>query len=668
MAWLADHASTAWKQAHPLLFGGLRGSDTKLAQETAVEPAKVIPVAKPVVLMMTAPQEEPKTAIVARAPWPTGDLAAAESEPELSAFLAQMDVEPPSQESLPKTDSSPKQKASKPKPPPAPAEKPPATSPAAPVPNFDFLSVGTVEAPPRVTQPAAPDTTSVASKKLPPVKPPPAKPAPKPAAPKAETPAAPQPVSTPPANESAFPSFDFAVPSAAVPVPVEPAAKLTAAPASTSSPALAAKPPFQLPFPLPPRNVLLGGGAAGVFVIGLLGAYLFGWFDSSPGKRPVPPKAASKKAEIWAKPVITVYGEGADYQSLQDALDDVPRFFRPQQSTPDGKPDLRTIQVAEGTHEESILIDGSKSQTAWPEGIVVRGEGTVIFKPKGDGPVLSIKEAMGLTLENLTFDADQHPVGVQIAGYVTGSRVSKLQILGFTEAGLVLHGVQAFGDQFLVEQLRCDANSSSAVGIRVEPHVVGASGDDPNNITIRGCRMNGPFAAGISVKGALPYKVTVRESVFVKAAVGIRFDGPGRWIDFHVTNNSFFQCPIGIAFTTQPDALTGGLMIRRNLFVGTSTAEALVQAGYNEPAFQAMLSDPGGGMEWNWSDRTAPATLAPGEIKLFAANGKRGDAALALASQNPGDAQFLAPTGPSLHKSIPNPREHEKPWIGAIGP
>jgi hypothetical protein len=246
--------------------------------------------------------------------------------------------------------------------------------------------------------------------------------------------------------------------------------------------------------------------------------------------------------------------------------------------------------------------------------------------------------------------------------------VANVCLRGFTEAGLVLQGVSVFGEPVRVERVRCESNSPSAVGFKIEPRLVGSAADDSKNISIAKCRWDGPLAAGVSIHGKGPYALSVQESLFVETAVGIRFESDGRWRDITLTNNTFFRCPIGIVFTAMPNPLTSGLAIRRNLFVGTATAEAVVQSGYDESAFLGMLSDPVHGLEWNWSDRPSPAVPAPGEINLFANQGRRGETGFAFVSTDPKHPQFLAPSQGSPQRSAPGPRGTEKAWVGAIGP
>jgi len=679
LQWLADHADPAWKQAHPKLFGGMRTSDTNLTRDTVAVPAKSVPVVSPILLTMTSGDVEPETEIVPRESWPTGDLAVAvapkEREPELSAFLSQMDSSTSAEK-----DTRPIDQVR----PPASSKvnlKSPATanasrttpSPETPNLSFDFLGSAAAASPSKTPPPKGNGpvgTGPVKAANVPTGKPKSTKTiAPKPAAPKSTSraPAAVTPAAAP--VETAFPNFDFTSRPAAVPTPPMAPPQLVVEPD--------AKPRADIPLVGPiseilktPIAIYAAAGVIGLAMLIGLGGYFLGWFSSESHDGPVrksPPRHLTKSGP-WTVRQIRVYGEDADYQTLQAALADARTHFQPNSTLADGKPDLLTILVAAGTHDEQIQIDGAEGATAWPDGIVIRGEGETIFTSAKDGPVMTLRDVTGLTLENLTIDAGDQPICMELSGFLTNSRVTQLRLRNFTEAGLVLKGAKAFSfdNPLRIEQVTCDAKSASAVGIRVLPSTEGGRTDDSNNVEILRCRLNGPLAAGVSLEGSVPNKIAVRETIFVKNAIGIRLIGPGRWQDFELTNNSFYQCPLGIAFTTMPDPVTSGLKIRRNLFVGTSTAEAIVQAAYNEPAFLAMLID-AAGAEANWSDRAAPAAPAAGEINLFAVNGKRGDVAFAFDSTDPKSPRFLAPTGTSPQRDVPNLREREQPWVGAIG-
>lgn len=652
LQWLADNADHAWKQAHSKLFGGLRGSDTNLAQETVA--AKAIPVAQPIVLTLTAQTDEADTEIVKRAAWPTGDLAQTtakgEGESELTAFLAQVDPTPAVQQPAVKTSPAAKSVKTKSATPAAPAARVAAKKSDPAIPNFDFLGNS-------APAPAATRTKPIPAAKA--AAPAPAKPTSSKIAPKAAPPPAPVP-SPPPAAPSAFPDFNFSMdePAAAPPTPAPPATKPEAPPS--------AEPPMSLSSIFrqqrPPLPILIAAGVIGLALLGTIGGYFLGWFSGSPEVGVKLPKN-TKQSGPWTTRSIQVHGDEADYESLQEALKEAMKHFEPNAVGPDGKPDVLVIHLAEGTYTEQVQIDGSKGKTTWPDGIVVRGEGEVVFTSDKDGPVFSFRNLTGFTLENVTIDAGKKPVGLLLSGFVNDSNLKNLRIRNFTEAGLSLSGVQSFGSQLVVERIRCDSKSESAVGIRVEPYTQDGKSEDSNNVQISRCRLNGPMAAGVDLKGVVLGNVGIRESIFVKTTAGIRFQGPGCWRDFVLTNNTFFQCPTGLLFSTMPDPITSGMAVRRNLFSGCATAEAVVQAGFNDEVFMKMLN---GGVDWNMTDRAAPANAAPNEVNLFGGNGKRG-VGFAFDSVDPKSPKFLAPSAASLQKTAPNPLTGDQQWVGAVG-
>lgn len=656
LQWLVDHAQPAWRQAHAQLLGIARGSDTNVAHETQAMPKVAVPVAKPILITMSGGDPEPETEIVPRQSWPTGDLAVAaapaEREPELSAFLSQMDSAPAVPEA-PRPPASDRKLASKSsvkgK---LPATKPQAVTPAAvePAVSFDFLNPGGPKSPPNPAAPvaAAPSAPPKSAKSA----------APNAVPPKSAPVIATIPEPSPPAENAAFPNFDFSS---------QPATPVVAPPQSSP------KAKIEIPTVGPiseilktPLAIYAAAGMAGLALLIAGAGFFLGWFGSDDGRPPKPPPKNLAKAGPWTVRTLRVYGDGADYQSLQAALLEAQKKFKPKMAGEDGKPDLLTISLAAGTHVEQIQIDGSKGDQQWPDGIVIKGDGDVVLSSDKEGPVLALREVNGLTIENVTIDAGNKPVGVSLSSFVSDNVFARLKLRNFTEAGIVLSGAQAFGvdTPLKIEQATFDAKSASAVGIRVEP--AGRS-DDCSNLEIVKCRFNGPLAAGISFAGNLPNKIAVRESIFVKPAIGIRFNGPGRWQDFEITNNSFYQCPIGIAFAVMPDQLTSGLRIRRNLFAGVTTAEVMVQAGFDPTVWQMIFND-ATALEWNWSDRVAPATAPSGEINIFALNGKRGtDVAYSFESNDPKSPRFLVPSANSPQATAPSPRDREQPWVGAVG-
>lgn len=629
--WLVAHAGAAWKQAHPQLFGGLRSSETHRGLQTTA-----IPIAKPVRLTMTATTETADTEIVTRAAWPTGDLAAEsappETEPQLSAFLAQVQPTSPTENSPAKPTRSsvapPKTKHD---------TKPPSS------PEFEFAA------------PAGPGGGKGAS--------PPAKPLPPKSSPGKSTVAAKSkssssklaaaPKSLPggapvnPADEAAFPSFDFSQPST---TPAEGTPLLR--PEDKTSPAAHGSPADR------PIAVFIAAAVVGLALIGGTVAWLQGMFSPETWSSPTPIGTVKPKTEGS----IRVYGSDADFQSLTEAVHFAQQTFRPR---PGAKSDQFVIEIAPGTYNEQVEIDGRKSETTWPTGIVIRGDGQVVFRSEQDGPVFSLQEVNGLTIENITIDAANRPAAMTVSGFVNDTKLSKLTIRNFTEAGLVLSGVLPFGKPLQVDQVRCESASKSAVGMQIAPSLREGRSEDSSNIAVIRSQFIGPLAAGIAVQGNTPHDVAVRESIFSQCQAGIRFEGAGGWRKIEITNDTFFECGVGIDFTAMPVSSASGMVVHRNLFAKTTSLEVRVQTGYQDGGFRPIFA--AGGLDWNWSDRVDALAPATPEGHVLSGNGKR-SMNFNFESTSPKSPKFLSPSASSPQRSVPNPPTNERDWIGAVGP
>ena len=408
----------------------------------------------------------------------------------------------------------------------------------------------------------------------------------------------------------------------------------------------------------------------------LLGAmYALGWFGGG---------GTSKKPEIvnlppWSsdKREITVGPEG-EYKSIVEALKAVRRRYIPN---PSGT-DMMVVKIAAGTYPENISIDGSVPPSTrrkdkksdkpvdpdWPQGIKLIADGEVILEAPQDVPAIRLKGISRFIVEGISINATGKAVGVEVSDDMPESRLSGLKITGFSQTGIAClgsRGASFTNTQFILENLKLEAGSSSAVGIRMQRSENG----DPSDTVIRGCRIIGPLASGISLTGTGPYRITIAETIFSKAQDGIRLEGSVQWKDIAILNNTFHEGRHGIAFTNMPTENSMGLVFRRNLFTKMTGAEGIVMAGYDQGRLGAMLVQDRPGWELNYSDRAKPATPAAGEIvPLCATNGKQGEQGFHFASVDAKNPKFLAPTDKSVQRSVAGPKEGEKPWVGAIGP
>jgi hypothetical protein len=318
-----------------------------------------------------------------------------------------------------------------------------------------------------------------------------------------------------------------------------------------------------------------------------------------------------------------------------------------------------------GTYEEKLRIDGSVK--AWPEGIVLQGDGDVVITSPDDEPVIRLNTVSRFTIENIQIDAKNRPVAIEASKDLDETRLTKVLVRGFSNVGVLGTGVQGLGfgnNQFVLDQVLFEPSSNQAIAVKLEDDRV----NEVNNVLVRGCRFIGPMAAGVVIRGASPYKVDVSECVFNKMTDGIRIEGQPLLKAFRFINNSFRQTKHGIRFDKLPNTLSTDLMFRRNLFTGVELAEVLVQVDYDEEKFRSILSANPAGFENNLSDRQKPPAPVSGEAQFLIDFERVSGTGFSFASADPKSPRFLAPTEKSPQKTIPEAQPFEKSWVGAVGP
>ena len=399
---------------------------------------------------------------------------------------------------------------------------------------------------------------------------------------------------------------------------------------------------------------------AGLVAMGLLAVYMMGGF----GFRHKPDQNSQQVLTPFPpdKHEVTVGTKSSEYKSIRDALIAVRNRYRP--SSQSSK--TMIIKVAAGTYAERIRIDGHSQ--SWPEGIKLQGVGEVRLAPTGDGPVIRLANISRFSIENIWIDASDKKVAVELADDLHESRLSQIILTNFSDTGILCKGIQGLSfanSQFLLDRIRFEPADPQANGIRLES----SAEHDVNNIIISNCRFLQPMAAGIVIQGQSPYGIEISHCIFNDTNQGILFEGEPLLKLIRVTNNSFRKTKTGIAFFKLPKELSAELVFRRNLFLETREAEAVVKFNYDEAKFRSMISSNPPGIQDNWSDRPKPAMPAEGEIAiLFENQGRQGEQMLSLASTDPKEAGFLAPTEKSPHKDIGGAQGTDSKWIGAIGP
>jgi hypothetical protein len=257
---------------------------------------------------------------------------------------------------------------------------------------------------------------------------------------------------------------------------------------------------------------------------------------------------------------------------------------------------------------------------------------------------------------------------VELAGDLHESRLSKLVIRSFSDAGIVCKGAQglSFGtNQLLLEEISFEPSTATSVGIRL---VAGAE-NSVESIVVKGCRFLGPMAVGIDFQDQSPYGIDVLESIFNKTTDGIRFSNQPLLRSIHIVNNSFRQTRNGIRFDKIPKDQSIDLSFRRNLFVGTEHGECVVQRSYDEGKFRPMLTTTRPAVQNNMSDRAKPTPPYDDEVALFFEDGGlQGEPGFALASVDPKSPKFMAPTENIRQKKVDGAQPPDRDWVGAVGP
>ena len=359
---------------------------------------------------------------------------------------------------------------------------------------------------------------------------------------------------------------------------------------------------------------------------------------------------------------VSVGGISGEYRNIRDALIAVRDRYRPGSQNTNGI----TIKVAPGIYRERIRIDGRTQP--WPEGIRLVGAGDVRLAPTGDGPVLRLANVSRFSIENIRIDASDQNVAVELADDLHETRLTQMVISGFSDTGILCKGAQGLSfanNQLALDRIKFVPARPQAEGIRLEP----GSENEVNNIAIRHCSFLQSMTTGINLRGRAPYGIEISHCVFNEIGDAIRFEGEQQLKLIRITNNSFRKAKRGIIFSAFPGELSGELVLRRNLFIETGIAEAVIQPNFDEAKFRSMISASPNGIQDNWSDRAKPAKVVDGEITiLFENQGHQGEQNLSLASTDPKDPKFLAPTEKSPQKDVAGAQPNDSNWIGAIGP
>jgi len=357
-------------------------------------------------------------------------------------------------------------------------------------------------------------------------------------------------------------------------------------------------------------------------------------------------------------------GPSAEFKTLAAALAEARKF------NPSSRSARQIITLPSGTLAERITVDDS-----WPRGLQIKGDGTVLA-PAGSDPVVSVLAGKGqlpnFRLEGVEIDATGKETAVRLAGNLEASQFVNLSVHGFSRSAFALEGVQSFGGNSVVFEgitIRAAANPS-AVGFDLT-----VRGDQGNNrIRLRGCRLLGPMAAGLRARDSA-IDVDVEETVFHQVAVGLHLQGAAaNWRNLLVASNTFYKVGQGVLFDMMPGPATDGLSFFNNLFVESAERDVIVAQGYNDAEFLRMFASNPGGIDFNWTTRTAQVPPVPAEIpSLFESRRGRYGAMPQFITVDPASDDFLrpAPGSPQANVGVAEalvPKKRFGSQIGAVRP
>ncbi|MEX2285867.1 MAG: protein kinase [Planctomycetaceae bacterium] len=353
------------------------------------------------------------------------------------------------------------------------------------------------------------------------------------------------------------------------------------------------------------------------------------------GKVPSSPSSADRTHHV-----VNVGPQG-DFQTVTEALNHVRQTFVPQ-----GR-DTQTILVAGGhTYRESLVLDDTAG-AKWPTGIrlVCEDRQRAVITPIGGGPAVTLNGVSQFLLEGFEIRAKGNPVAVEMRGKLSGTRLSRLVIADFAEAGVKADN--AYGS---VED-QGDLVFDAVVFRGSSGQMVGLTMNRARSVAVRKCRFYGPLATGIMLQGADASvdRIDVQESIFTDADAGLKIDATKMKLTrLSVWSNTFHKLREAIVFSDVPAVdrpESADFKFRLNLFSNVKQGEVIVERGASTTI--AAMAGPSG-IESNWSDRPVPESTNPQEIDVFVNQGHRG-AQLNFVSTDPTHAKFLVPRPDAAH-------------------
>nr|MDQ3332747.1 hypothetical protein [Planctomycetota bacterium] len=366
------------------------------------------------------------------------------------------------------------------------------------------------------------------------------------------------------------------------------------------------------------------------------------------GRQPAKPAVSLIGKEI-------VVGSGGDFATIAAALDYV------KKNNPVGREAVQVIKVKSGqTFKESILIDNR--DFSFPKRIRLASDGSepAVLAPPGEGPVVRLVSLDQFEFDGFRLDGTGKGAVLELGGYLTGTKLKNLTIENVTGVGILGKGPSGglASERLTIEDVIVRGGGGNAQGMLL----TGGESTATGHVSLNRLRFFGPMATGVVIDDAVS-NVALRESIFDGLEVGLKLSRNLRIRELSLQNNSFYRSARGIVFESAPDAGSDGLVIQRNLFAESATADAVAENPADVEAITRLLTMRGGVTEFNVTNRKEPAANA---VDLFSNAGRR-NVELSFASTDPAQPNFLAPTidGPAAKISDGNGAET---YAGAIAP
>ncbi len=351
-------------------------------------------------------------------------------------------------------------------------------------------------------------------------------------------------------------------------------------------------------------------------------------------------------------------GPQGDFGSLNQAIDYLLKY-----NNPDTFSRGRKIRMMPGTiiNEPLEIID---PPSFFPSSLEILNEtGTLIPWNSHNGkPIVHLKNVGGVYLSKFDFNASKCDTAILIEGRCSGTRIHGSKIREFKQSGIDLTGASGlFNNQILITWNELSTNSFSASAIRVQE-----GAENAEAITIQNCRFIGPMRAGIEAKTDFLRFINVKENIFFQTDIGISFEATtAPSLDsLIISNNTFFSNNIAIRFSQAPDETSTDIGLMRNLFYGSKQEDLVIDKGYDQGKFKAMLLKKYPGAAWNWTTHAAQTNASKAQRILFEFNGTQGVKDLKFVNSAPG-ANFMRPAG---GKGRLQAEVDLKPYIGAVSP